>query len=109
MINLEKKNGKVIIAQKMAKGDKGGYYFPEVDEGILTWQKSDSDMPDAPNANIQGPPGLQGESGVYVGENEPDDANVWILPSGLPSLIMTKEEIEAYIDKALWEVENSAY
>lgn len=48
------------------KGDKGGYYTPEVDElGNLSWTASEAEMPAVEGANIQGPQGLQGEPFEY--------------------------------------------
>ena len=84
----------------MLKGDPGGYYVPEVDEeGNLTWTPSDEDMTAVDASNIQGPQGVKGESGVYVGETEPtDESLVWINPEGTASegLVTT-----GYVDEAL--------
>lgn len=111
MIKLDSKKDNITIAQKLAKGDDGGYYKPVIDDkGNLTWTTSIEGMPSAETANIAGPKGDKGESGVYLGTDEPTgDTNVWINPDGEPSLVMTKEQVQKYIDDALWGVENSAY
>ena len=44
-------------------GEDGGYYTPIVTGGVLTWEASKADMPDAPSANIQGPKGDTGDPG----------------------------------------------
>lgn len=47
-----------------APGKDGGYYTPSVDaSGALTWTPSESDMPQVPSSNIQGPPGKDGTPG----------------------------------------------
>lgn len=43
-----------------------------------------------PVLNFGIPEGKKGESGVYVGETEPTNANVWIDPNGEPIIIPTK-------------------
>lgn len=45
-------------------GSDGGYYFPIVQDGVLSWQPSKADMPPAESANVQGPKGSQGEPGI---------------------------------------------
>ena len=110
-IELRGKNGAIDLSLKMIKGDDGGYYIPSLDsEGNLTWAPSETEMPAVDGANIKGPKGDTGTSGVWVGDTEPTgDYNVWIAVGGAPSYIMTKEECERYIDAALGEVENGTY
>lgn len=38
-------------------GENGGYYLPTVEDGILSWQPSKEDMPQAPETEIRGPSG----------------------------------------------------
>jgi hypothetical protein len=53
LIELTSKRGAVNVAQKMMKGEDGGYYIPSVDaEGNLTWTASEADMSAVPSANI---------------------------------------------------------
>lgn len=86
-IELVKDSGSVDLSQKRWKGDKGGYYSPEVDlDGNLEWIPSEDDMPNIEGSNIMGPMGPTGPGGVYVGEDEPgDDVLVWLDPTGEPS------------------------
>lgn len=111
MIKLGTKNGQLSLSQKMLKGDPGGYYKPNVDEdGNLIWTATEEEMEPAESANIKGPIGEKGESGVYVGDTEPsEEFDVWIKPNEMPSYVMTKEEVQEYIDQALWEVEYGSY
>lgn len=113
MIKLQEKNGAINLAQKMMKGDDGGYYIPSVDvEGLLVWTPSNEGMEQPQSANIMGPSGPQGESAIYVGDTEPEDPNilVWIQPSGeLQDFVMTEEEVVNYIDESLEEVEDGTY
>ena len=45
-------------------GTTGGYYVPSVSEnGLLTWEASDPDMPEVPSADIMGPQGPEGPKG----------------------------------------------
>ena len=45
-------------------GTTGGYYVPSVSEnGLLTWEASDPDMPEVPSADIMGPQGPEGAKG----------------------------------------------
>ena len=76
--------GSVSLQQKMMKGDDGGYYFPSIDENSnLSWTASEEGMPIPSTANIKGDKGEKGESGVYVGAEEPaKDVLVWIDPQG---------------------------
>lgn len=67
---------------QLIKGEDGGYYVPAVDEeGNLTWTSSNEEMPAVEGSNIKGP---EGNSGVYVGTEEPtdDDKCIWINPEG---------------------------
>lgn len=114
MINLKARNSNITLAQKMMKGDDGGYYVPSVDKsGVLAWTASEEDMPTVPSSNISGPVGPRGESGVYVGIEDPtDDPNilVWLNPDGeVSDYVMTEEEVKAYIDESLTEVEYGTY
>lgn len=113
MIKLTEKNGSVNLAQKMMKGDDGGYYIPNVDEaGNLTWTPSEEGMAETASSNIMGPTGPIGPSGVYVGVEEPTDPNilVWLIPTGeVSDYVMTEEEVKSYIDDSLEEVENGYY
>lgn len=43
-------------------GEDGGYYMPTVNDGILNWQPSKEDMPQAPSADVRGPKGDKGEA-----------------------------------------------
>lgn len=45
-------------------GSDGGYYFPTVQDGVLSWQPSKADMPPAESANVQGPAGAPGADGI---------------------------------------------
>lgn len=73
-----------------ATGKQGGYYIPVISEdGMLTWTTSDSAMSDVDfKFNVIGPEGKQGNPGVYIGKEEPDDPNitVWIDEDGQPDL-----------------------
>lgn len=113
MIKLTEKNGAITLAQKMMKGDDGGYYIPTVDdEGNLTWSASDNDMPQVEPSNITGPSGPAGGSGIYVGVEEPTDPNilVWLIPTGeVSDYVMTESEVKSYIDDSLEEVEDGTY
>lgn len=104
MITLTKKSGAVDLSKKMMKGDDGGYYVPSVDaEGNLTWVPSEEEMPAVDAANIAGPVGPRGESGVYVGPEEPDESIlVWVNTKGeTADELATKE----YVDEAIKNVE----
>lgn len=114
MINLKARNSNITLAQKMMKGDDGGYYVPTVDsESNLSWQPSESDMPAVPSSNIRGDRGERGYSGVYVGMDDPtDDPNIliWLTPDGeVSDYVLTEEEVKTYIDDSLEEVENGYY
>jgi hypothetical protein len=61
MIRLTEKNGAINLAQKMMKGEDGGYYQPNVDaDGNLTWTPSEEEMPEIEPSNILGPVGPTG-------------------------------------------------
>ena len=113
MIQLVKKDGSLAISQKLMRGEDGGHYIPDVDEnGNLTWTPSEEDMPAVEGANILGPAGAKGDSGIYVGVEEPTDPNilVWLIPAGDTSdFVMTETEVKNYIDESLGEVEDGAY
>lgn len=113
MIQLKGKSGNVDLTQKIMKGDDGGYYIPHVDEnGNLSWTPTEENMIAAEIANILGPTGPRGESGIYVGNEEPTDPNVlvWLIPAGETSdYVMTEAEVKNYIDESLEEVEYGSY
>lgn len=107
-------NSNVAVGPKWFKGDPGGYYTPTVSEdGNLTWSPSGDDMPQVEASNIKGPAGEAGAPGkntVYIGEEEPsEEYSVWIAPGGVPTYVMTAEQVQAYIDAALKEVEDGSY
>lgn len=104
MITLTKKNGAVDLSKKMMKGDDGGYYVPSVDaEGNLTWVPSEEEMPAVDAANIAGPVGPRGESGVYVGPEEPDESIlVWV---NTKSETVDELATKGYVDEAIKNVE----
>lgn len=81
-----------ITAPKGAPGSGGSgggsneVWLPAVSDGVLTWAKSDSDIPPAP-ANIKGDRGAAGAAGapgIVISSEEPTDPNhpVWIDPEG---------------------------
>lgn len=113
MIRLTEKNGAINLAQKMMKGDKGGYYIPTIDEnGVITWTPTDIEMEPAESANILGPTGPTGSPGVYVGTEEPTDPNilVWLCPAGdVSDYVMTENEVKDFINTSLVEVEYGTY
>lgn len=86
------------------KGDPGGYYKPEVDEeGNLSWTATSEGMEPAETANIKGPQGEPGESGVYVGTEEPGEGIlVWVNPQGEGSNNLATKE---YVDEAIAAIE----
>ena len=101
-IELRGKNGAIDLSLKMIKGDDGGYYIPSLDsEGNLTWAPSETEMPAVEGANIKGPKGDTGTSGVWVGDTEPTgDYNVWIDPTGSEtSGLVTQAELATKQDK----------
>lgn len=115
MIKLTTNNNSAItLAQKMNKGDDGGYYKPNVDaEGLLTWEASAADMPEVESSNIMGPSGPIGPSGIYVGTEDPTnnpDILVWLVPTGeVSDYVMTETEVKSYIEESLGEVEDGTY
>lgn len=113
MINLKARNNNITLAQKMLKGDDGGYYIPTVDnESNLSWQPSEEEMPAVPSSNIRGLQGERGYSGVYVGEVEPTEEEilVWLNPEGdISGYVMSEKQVKEYIDQALTEVEYGTY
>lgn len=105
MIKVGGKQGAVDLSKKMMKGEPGGYYIPDVDaEGNLTWTPSEEELAAVESSNIRGPQGLKGETGVYVGEAEPTDADalVWINPAGAASESLATK---AYVDEQIAGVE----
>ena len=86
----------------MLKGDDGGFYMPVVDsQGNLSWAPSNSEMLPVESANIRGPVGPTGESGVYVGDTEPtnEEIRVWINPAGEASeALATKQYVDGLIE-----------
>lgn len=101
-IELRGKNGAIDLSLKMIKGDDGGYYIPSIDsEGDLTWAPSETEMPAVDGANIKGPKGDTGTSGVWVGDTEPTgDYNVWIDPTGSETAgLVTQAELATKQDK----------
>lgn len=101
-IELRGKNGAIDLSLKMIKGDDGGYYIPSLDsEGNLTWAPSETEMPAVDGANIKGPKGDTGTSGVWVGDTEPTgDYNVWIDPTGSETAgLVTQAELATKQDK----------
>jgi hypothetical protein len=42
------------------------------------------ELTEAQRESLRGERGPRGETGVYIGSDEPDDANVWIDPNGSP-------------------------
>lgn len=108
MIKLVDKNGAVNVGAKMKKGDDGGYYIPAVDaEGTLTFNPSEEGMIPVEPANVRGPAGAKGESGVYIGDTEPTDgSNVWIAPAGEASVsLVTQDQMQAYVEEEILKVE----
>lgn len=54
---------------------QGGYYTPAVsDDGVLTWQGSQPEMPAIPGANVKGPKGDKGDPGLGVPTPTTSDA-----------------------------------
>ena len=116
-IQLKTNSGQVDLTAKLAKGENGGYYTPNVNaDGKLTWIPSDEDMPAVEDSNIKGPAGDQGpigvqgiqgipgESGVYVGTEEPTDENmlIWINPEGGASGELATK---SYVDEAIKNID----
>lgn len=99
-ISLVKNSGYVDLTRKMYKGDDGGYYIPNVDElGNLTWTPSEDDMATIEGVNIKGDKGDRGDSGVYIGTDEPTgDVTVWVNPDGGETVGLATIE---YVDEAV--------
>ena len=107
-IQLTSKNENLSLTQKALKGDPGGYYTPEIEEnGDLSWKPSEEGMPEVPGANIIGPEGPIGKSGVWTGDAEPtEDYDVWISPAGEASeTLVTVDEMAKYVDNAIENIE----
>lgn len=102
MIQLKQAKSNVNIQYPGFEGEAGGYYIPSVDEeGLLTWTPSKEGMKEAENALIVGAPG---ESGVYVGDEAPTSANVWIdTNSSLDEELATKQ----YVDDAISSIDGA--
>lgn len=113
MIKIGNTKDKVNIKYPSFSGEDGGYYIPSYnDEGYLEFTPTQPDMPAVNKFKVvgeKGDKGDAGESGVYIGDNPPTSANVWINPNGEPSYVMTAEQVKEYIDLALGEVENGTY
>jgi len=99
-IKLRGNNDNLSFSKGLAKGDDGGYYIPSVNEdSVLSWVASESDMPEVESVSIRGEQGLKGESGVYVGTEEPtDDSLIWINPDGEESGELATK---AYVDETV--------
>jgi len=97
-------SGNINLVKPLLKGDKGGYYIPDVnEEGFLSWTPSEEEMPQIEGANIKGVQGEKGESGVYVSDVAPesDEVLVWLRPD---------EEVEevatiGYVDAAIANID----
>jgi hypothetical protein len=97
--------GNVTLTQQMMKGDDGGYYYPSIDEAAnLSWVASESGMAAPPQPiNIAGPAGPKGDTGIYVGAEEPaKDVLVWLNPEGEASENLATV---GYVDEAIANVE----
>lgn len=106
MIKLGGKQGAVDLSKKMMRGEDGGYYIPNVDEeGRLTWTPTEEDMVEVEGAIIAGPPGPAGDSGVYVGTEEPTDPDmlIWINPEGTGEV--SGLATVGYVDARIEEIE----
>ena len=109
MIELNVKNKSVDIQYPSYEGEDGGYYIPSLDaEGKLQWTPTQAGMAAVESMDVRGKDGLpgekgeQGESGVYIGDNPPEDAEVWINPEGdTPTELATKD----YVDNAIETIE----
>lgn len=78
------------IAEDLRRDAEAGFYadgatfFPEVDDqGIISWT-NDKGRENPEPRSVRGPQGPVGDSGVYIGTEEPTDPdiNVWINPDG---------------------------
>jgi len=107
-IKLRGNNDNLSFSKGLAKGDDGGYYIPSVNEdSVLSWVASESDMPEVESVNIRGEQGLKGESGVYVGTEEPtDDSLIWINPDGEASgELATKSYVDEVVKEEVSKIE----
>lgn len=104
MIELTKGRSNVAIQYPDFEGKDGGYYIPSLEGGnILIWSPTQSDMPAVPEMEIHGPKGDPGESGVYIGEEPPTSANVWIDPHG--EIQDDGFATKLYVDEAIEKIE----
>lgn len=78
-------NGKPVAWEcvDMAAGSDGGYYTPSLsqtqsDKAIISWSPSNASMPSIASEAIILPQGPAGNSGVYVGTDEPTDPSVQV-------------------------------
>lgn len=114
------------LLEKGPKGETGPYYVPSVDEeGNLSWTNTGNlenpetvnikgadgtvafdELTEEQRASLKGEKGDTGNSGVYIGTEEPTDANVWIDPTGEVIDVYTKAEIDAMIGEINTELEN---
>lgn len=72
----------------------GATFIPSVDEdGNISWT-NDKLKPNPETRNIMGPQGEPGESGVYIGTEEPTDpsVNLWINPNAAGGKLITAVE-----------------
>lgn len=104
MIELRKGRSNVAIQYPDFEGKDGGYYIPSLEGGnILIWSPTQSDMPAVPEMEIHGPKGDPGESGVYIGDEPPTSANVWIDPHG--EIQDDGFATKLYVDEAIEKIE----
>ncbi len=55
-------------------GVPGGYYVPSVSKnGVLSWDASNEEMPEVPEANIKGPAGYTPQKGIDYFDGEPGE------------------------------------
>ena len=64
-----------------ADGEDGGYYYPTVTDGVLSWSASKAGMPAAEAANVKGEKGDKGDPGER-GEAGPEGAAGATGPQG---------------------------
>lgn len=57
--------------QPGAEGRDGGYYIPHVEDGTLSWEATQEDMPKVPESAIQGPKGDRGPKGDQGPQGDP--------------------------------------
>lgn len=76
------------------------------EEGTWLIGKQDTGIPVTGPQGPIGPQGIPGESGVYYGsDTPPENATVWIDPTGIPDKIATEE----YVNEMLGVIENGSY